>query len=65
VKSEAEGPDQDKALTYTINEVAKLLQISRNAAYEAARTGSIPSVRIGRTIRVPRHALEERLAAVA
>ncbi|MBT9143405.1 MAG: putative DNA-binding proteinA [Syntrophomonadaceae bacterium] len=44
-------------LTLTVEEVAKLLRISRASAYESVRTGQIPSVRFGRTIRIPRCAL--------
>lgn len=46
----------------TVQEAARLLRISRGAAYEAIRTGAIPSVRIGRTLRVPRQALNQMLA---
>lgn len=38
----------------TVEEVAERLGISRNAAYLAVKSGDIPSVKIGRTIRVPR-----------
>lgn len=48
-------------MTYTVEEAAKLLRISRASAYEAVRKGEIPSVRLGRTIRVPRVALEAKM----
>ena len=35
--------------------------LGRNAAYEAARRGDIPTIRIGRLIRVPVVALERML----
>lgn len=41
----------------TVEEAAEVLRISRGSAYEAVRTGDLPHVRIGRTIRVPRRAL--------
>ena len=47
--------------TYTVVEVARILGIGRTAAYEAARTGDLPSVRIGRRILVPKAALERLL----
>jgi excisionase family DNA binding protein len=47
----------DLPAVLTVEEAGKVLRISRGAAYEAARTGAIPSIRIGRTIRVPRRAL--------
>jgi excisionase family DNA binding protein len=40
-----------------IEEAAKLVGIGRSAAYEAAKTGQLPTVRFGRRLRVPRHAL--------
>jgi hypothetical protein len=36
--------------------------LSRNASYEAARRGEIPTMRIGRILRVPVVALERKLA---
>ncbi len=48
-------------LTYTVDEAAQLLGISRNSAYEAARTGDLPTIRLGRRILVPRSRLEELL----
>lgn len=48
-------------LTYTVDEAAQLLGISRNSAYEAARTGDLPTIRVGRRILVPRSRLEELL----
>jgi excisionase family DNA binding protein len=38
--------------TLTIPETARLLGISRSAAYRAARKGEIPSIRIGRRLLV-------------
>ena len=48
-------------LTLTISEAAKLLGIGRNLAYEAARTGELPTVVIGRRILVPVVVLERLL----
>lgn len=48
----------------TVPEAAKLLRIGRNLAYELVAQGEIPSLRLGRLIRVPRAALEERLRAM-
>jgi excisionase family DNA binding protein len=46
----------------TVDQVADVLSICRNAAYEAVRTGQVRHVKIGRTIRVPKMAVEELLA---
>jgi excisionase family DNA binding protein len=47
--------------TYTVFEAAKVLGIGRGAAYEAARTGTLPTIRVGRRILVPRANLERLL----
>lgn len=47
----------DLPLLLTVDEAAELLRIGRNGAYAAVANGSLPAVRIGRTIRVPRDAL--------
>jgi excisionase family DNA binding protein len=44
-------------LVLTVEEAARALRIGRGACYMAVRQGSIPAVRIGRTLRIPRHAL--------
>ena len=41
-----------------VEDVATLLGISRASAYAAVKRGEIPSITIGRTIRVPREALK-------
>lgn len=46
-------------------EVAELLNISRSKAFEMMQTGELPCVRIGRSVRVPRIALEQWIAARA
>ena len=48
-------------LTLTVTEAGQLLGISRNSAYEAARRGEIPTIRVGRRILVPRSRLDELL----
>lgn len=47
--------------TLDVAEAAELLGIGRSAAYEAARRGDLPTVRIGRRVLVPRAALEKML----
>ena len=48
-------------LTITVEEAGRLLGIGRNAAYEAARRGEIPTIRIGKRLLVPLVALERKL----
>lgn len=45
--------------TYTINEAAEILGIGRSSAYRAARTGEIPTIKIGRRILVGRQTLAD------
>jgi excisionase family DNA binding protein len=42
-------------------DAGKALGLSRNHTYEAARAGEIPTVKFGRTIRVPLAALRKML----
>ena len=59
------GPGQNQAgpqpgtasaerLVYSVPEAGRLLGLSRNAAYAAAKRGEIPSIRIGRRLVVPK-----------
>lgn len=43
--------EQPKVMT--VPEAGKLLGISRNSAYDAARRGEIPTLRIGKRLLVP------------
>lgn len=52
----------EERLTLTIPEAAKLLGIGRANCYECVRQGSIPSLRFGRRIVIPRAALMRKLA---
>jgi len=47
--------------TLKIEEAAKVLGISRNTAYDAVKTGELPTIKIGRRFLVPRAALERML----
>jgi excisionase family DNA binding protein len=49
----------------TVGEAATILQISRGAAYQAAKTKELPTIRIGRRLLVPLAALERMLAGNA
>ena len=52
---------QPTTLVYTIREAASLLTLGRSSMYQAVRNGSIPSVKLGRRILIPRAALEQFL----
>jgi len=41
----------------TVEQLAEMLKIGRNTAYELVRANIIPSVRIGRGIRIPKQTI--------
>ena len=50
-----------KTLTLSVEEAGRLLGVGRDASYRAAQNGDIPTVRIGRKLRVPIGSLSELL----
>jgi len=52
---------RSEPLVLTPIEAAKLLRIGRGTAYEQIKYGTIPSIRIGRRILIPRAALLKML----
>jgi excisionase family DNA binding protein len=53
---------QETPLTLSVPEAgAKYFGLCRNAAYDAAARGEIPTIKIGRLLRVPVRALERML----
>jgi excisionase family DNA binding protein len=53
--------DMDAKLVIDVVEAGRRLGISRSAAYHAVHRGQLPSVRIGRLIKVPVAALQRML----
>ena len=52
----------DQPKTLTVPEAGRVyFDLGRNASYEAARRGDIPTIRIGRLLRVPVVAMERKL----
>jgi excisionase family DNA binding protein len=43
--------------TFTVREAARVLGIGRDATYAAVQAGTIPSIRVGRRIVIPREAI--------
>ena len=51
--------------TMSVPEAGKVyFDLSKNASYEAARRGDIPTIRVGRLLRVPVVAMEQKLERV-
>jgi excisionase family DNA binding protein len=57
------GPIRLSEPLLTADEVAALLAIRRSTVYELARTGQLPSIKIGRHLRFTRGMLEAALSA--
>ena len=52
----------ETALTITVPEAGKkYFDLSRDASYAAAQRGDIPTIRVGRLLRVPVAAMEAKL----
>ena len=55
-------PDNSKPLTMTVPEAGrKYFDLSRDASYAAAQRGDIPTIRVGRLLRVPVAAMDRKL----
>jgi hypothetical protein len=54
----------DAPMTISVPEAGKTyFDLSRNAAYAAAKRGDFPTIKIGKLLRVPVRALEKKLDA--
>lgn len=51
--------DKVERATYSVQEAGELLGISRGSAYEAARSGEIPTLRFGSRLVVPKAPLDQ------
>ena len=51
----------DKRLVYDVPEAGEMLGLTRNASYDAAKRGDLPTIRIGKLIRVPKAAFHKML----
>jgi excisionase family DNA binding protein len=47
--------------TISVPEAGRLLGLARNGAYEAAKRGEIPTIQLGRKIRVPTARLKKMI----
>jgi len=55
----------DEVLTLSVPEAGKrYFGLSRNGSYAAAEAGDIPTIRVGKLLRVPIRAMEKKLDAI-
>jgi excisionase family DNA binding protein len=53
--------EEDGRLVYDVPEAGAMLGLTRNASYEAAKRGDLPTIKIGKLIRVPKAAFHRML----
>jgi len=51
--------------TYTVEEAGQILGLSRNTAYARATDGSLPTIRFGRLLLIPKAVLDRLLGGEA
>ena len=52
-------------LVLTVEDLTGILHVGRSAAYELVRSGQLKCIRVGKSIRIPRHELLRFLGEVA
>jgi hypothetical protein len=64
VKPPQTGPPAEPPLTLSVPEAGrKYFNLGRNASYQAAERGELPTIKIGKLLRVPVRSLERMLDA--
>ena len=61
IKNTSQEKIVSKKQTYTVNEIALLLNISKRSAYDLVKSNQFTYVKIGRTIRVSRMSFDKWL----
>ncbi len=51
----------DQVQFLTVAEVAAMMRVSKMTVYRLVHGGELPAARVGRSFRVPRHAVEDYL----
>lgn len=57
--------NENRPRALKVDEMAQILSISRNSAYELVRSGRIRAIRVGRIYRIPESAIDEFLDGTA
>ena len=56
-------PSNEESLVYSVPEAGRLLGLSRVTSYEMAKRGLLPTLKFGKSLRVPKKAIEDMLNA--
>jgi excisionase family DNA binding protein len=59
--TELDSSNEDQRLVYEVPEAGAMLGLTRNASYDAAKRGDIPTLRFGKLLRVPKAAFHKML----
>lgn len=54
-------PTEDQRTVFHVKDLEYLLGVSHNTAYQLVRSGQIRSIKVGRTYKIPKSALDEFL----
>ena len=57
--------EQAECLVYEVPEAGALIGLTRNGSYRAAANGELPTIRIGRLLKVPKAAFHQMLEQAA
>ena len=57
------GEASDRRVVYEVPEAGELIGLGRNASYAAAKRGDIPTIRVGKLLKVPRAAFHQKFGA--
>jgi excisionase family DNA binding protein len=60
-----DSTSEDQRLVYEVPEAGAMLGLTRNASYDAAKRGEIPTIRFGKLLRVPKLAFHRLLDGVS
>jgi excisionase family DNA binding protein len=63
IKKRRTKSGRDRA-TYTVNELMRVLGLSRSGVYAALRDGTIPNFRVGRRFVIPKVAVESKFKSM-
>lgn len=53
--------DQPESLVYDVPVAGAMLNLTRNGSYAAAKRGDIPTIKIGKLLKVPKAAFHKKL----
>lgn len=63
-QNDTENRPTHERRTYTVDEIAEILDIGRTSAYKLVKQNLFKSVRIGTTIRISKKSFEEWMASL-